>query len=142
MESEITKPTKMSAVWRWLLIIVAIVFLIFVILTGTVSAVAYSNQDKVYPGIKVDDIDLGGLTKTQVSNILSGKFKNTFENGFVFQTNNEKRTITNTNEEVFSLNLESVVDKAYAYGRTNVWWQNYSKILSIYLLCNIVLLFA
>ena len=131
MEStNIVQPNKTSTIWRWLLILVIVVFSVLVIVVGTAAAMAYSNNNKIYSGVKVDDINLGGLTKTQATNVLSGKFKTSFSKGFTFKTDNQEKTITNENEEIFDLNLESVIDKAYAYGRENTWWRNYIQILS------------
>lgn len=130
METEITKKNKLSSVWRWLLVLFIIIFSIVIILTGTALAMTYSYQEKIYPGIKIDDISLGGLTKTQASNIISGKFKTTYEKGFTFSFDNGQKTITDPDQKILSLNLESAINKAFEYGRSGAWWQNYIKVLS------------
>jgi vancomycin resistance protein YoaR len=129
IESEVIMPEKKSA-WKWVLILFIILFLVAIILAGASVALAFKYDSKIYPGVKIDDVDLGGLTKTQAENIIGGKFKQTFSDGFVFKALETEKRVSNDENVILQLNLESMVQAAFDYGKDDQWWQKYPKILA------------
>ncbi len=123
MLAKLKKPLK------WLAICLAIFFILVLILVGTAAALAYKYENKIYPGIRIDNINLGGLTKTQATNIIKGKFKQTYGNGFVFDFKETSKKISNTDEKILSLNLDSQVENIFAEGHKDTYYQKYFKIL-------------
>lgn len=127
MEEIIIKPT--TSILKWLVICSAIFFVVLLILTGASIALAYTHENKIYPGIMIDGINIGGLTKTQAGNIISGKFKQTYDPGFTFIFENTKKNILDPNNQILSLNLESMVDKAFNLGRKSSWLRRHAQLL-------------
>ncbi len=127
MEALIKKPSK--PIVKWLVIILSIFFIIFLLLIGAAAALAYKYENKIYPGIMIDNVYVGGLTKTQAQNIISGKFKQVYGQGFTFDFENEEKQIENQNNEILSLNLDSLVEKAFNQGHANKIIKKYVKTL-------------
>ena len=114
---------------KWLIIFFCAIFVLAAILIGASFALAYKYENKIYPGIKIDDVSLAGLTEAQATNIISGKFKQTYNDGFTFVFENNTKQIANDN--ILKLNLESMTSQAYAQGRNNDLLKRQIK-LSIY----------
>ena len=123
---EIKKPNKLL---KWSLIVVAIFLGIFIILAGTSFAISYKYENKIYPGIRINDLKLGGLTKTQANNVINGKFKQTYGDGFFFNFEDNLKTINNDNEQILKLNLESLVEKTFVEGRESNLWKKQTRII-------------
>lgn len=122
------QPEPSSGKISWPLV-ATIFFAIFAGLAATSILLEKKYENKIFPGVKIADVELGGLTKTQAQNIVSGKFKQTYGKGFVFVLGDEEKTIFDRNGEIFSLNLESIVNKAYSAGRQNSWLKKYLSLL-------------
>ncbi|MBT5503034.1 hypothetical protein HOK15_02385, partial [Candidatus Falkowbacteria bacterium] len=115
---------------KWLGITLGIIFIIALILFGTSMALAYKYSNQIYPGIKIDDVNLGGLTKTQATNIIKGKFKQTYKDGFTFSYLDNTKQIENLDENILTLNLESLIDQAFTVGHNDAYWKKYLKLLA------------
>lgn len=120
-------PTSGPPFLKWLIIFFGAIFILAVILIALSFALAYEYENKIYPGIKIDDVSLGGLTETQAANIISGKFKQTYNNGFTFVFDNNTKQISNDN--ILNLNLESMISQAYAQGQANNLLKRQLKLL-------------
>jgi len=111
--------------------ILIFIFILILMSVGASVGLSWKYQNEIYPGIKVNGLDLSGLTKTQAKNILQGKFKQTYGQRFVFVYKDEEKTLNNKQQEFLSLNLESLVEKAYAQGRKNNLFFNHLQILAL-----------
>lgn len=129
MEKEVLQQKKFNT-WRWLLILVSIFFLILLILAGSALAITLRYENKIYPSLKIDALNLGGLTKTQAENIIGGEFKTTFGKGLHFCYNDTRKIIIDEDKTIFQLNLESLINKAYQAGRGDIWYKNFGRILT------------
>lgn len=111
------KPHKL----KWLMM-TAIIFFIFITLLFAASlALAANYKNKIYPGVIIGHLRVGGMTKTQATNIIQENFKKIFGPGFIFQLNGETKNISNE-DNILKLNLNSLADKAYQFGRSGNWW--------------------
>ena len=129
MDSIDTEIKKMNVFFKWSLIGLAIFFVVCLILAGASAALAYNYQNKIYPGVKIDNLDLGGLTKTQALNIVGGKFHQVFDPGFSFTFENTTKTIADPNNKIFVLNTDSLIDQAFNVGRTDNFFKRHVKLL-------------
>ena len=103
---------------RWLAFPLSIFFIALAILFSASLAFAQKYKNQIYPGVTIAGVEVSGLTKSQAQDILTGKFKQTFDSGFVFFHYEIKKQITNDDLTIFNINFESVVNKAFSVGRT------------------------
>src|SRR3989339_956142 len=129
MEQIETEIKKMNVFFKWSLIGLAIFFVVCLILAGASAALAYNYQNKIYPGVKIDNLDLGGLTKTQALNIVGGKFHQVFDSGFTFTFEKTTKTITDPDNKIFMLNTESLIDQAFNVGHADKFFKRHVKLL-------------
>ncbi|NQT50332.1 VanW family protein [Candidatus Kuenenbacteria bacterium] len=127
MEGIIKKPKK--KIIKWLIISLSIFFIIIIVLAGTSVALAYKYENKIYSGIKIDSVNVGGLTQTQAISIINGKFKQTYDDGFNFVFDNTEKKIINEDNKFLSLNLDSMVENAFNQGHSNNWFKKHLKVL-------------
>ena len=129
MEQLETEIKKMNTFFKWSLICLAIFFVVCIILAATSAALAYNYRNKIYPGVKIDNLNLGGLTKTQALNIVGGKFHQVFDPGFTFTFEDTTKTITDPDNKIFMLNTESLIDQAFNVGHADNFFKQYVKLL-------------
>lgn len=108
--------------YKWLLIGFAIFFSLILILFASSFVLAYKYQNKIYPNIYIDNINLGGLDKEQAQNIVSGKFNQNYKTGFKFIYENEERIIAN--DDILKIEVEPMIEEAFKQGRNDNWFFN------------------
>jgi vancomycin resistance protein YoaR len=118
--------------FKWLLALVAVFF----ILLGLASAVFWYTQnkyqDKIYPGVQISNIDVGGKTKQEARSILSKEVAELGKQGIKFQYQDTeisiKPSISSFSPEfahpAYSYDVEGTVNKAYSVGRKDDWRKN------------------
>jgi len=80
-------------------------------------------ENKIYPGVYVDNISLGGKTKQEVENFFAQK-NSVFENeSFVFKYKDESSTIS-AKQISFGFDGKLSTEQAYATGRSNSLFSN------------------
>ncbi|MFH0779729.1 MAG: VanW family protein [Parcubacteria group bacterium] len=114
-------PEKKPSKLKWLFIAVSAFLILCAALLVASIALSMNYKTRIYPGIMVGDLSVGGLTKTQAAEIIKGDFKQIYGRGFNFQLDNETKTVSNEGE-ILKLNLDSLVDKAFALGHFGNWW--------------------
>jgi len=85
-------------------IAISAVFLLFIFLAGNFFIWKINYQDKVYPGIKIGDLDLSGLTFTEAKDLITTRTQEIEKAGLKFQSS-EKTAILETNITAFSPDL-------------------------------------
>lgn len=122
---------------RWLLItIIVAVFVMIFILTTAVLAFEIKYQNKFFPGSRIGDISLEGLTAPEaleVVNQMTGKLEKQeirliYKNG-----ENSYLKITpsinalndpDLSRELLRFDNHKTIYEAYSFGRDKSWWQN------------------
>jgi vancomycin resistance protein YoaR len=112
---EIIQPKKRR--YRWLIITLVIFFVVLLSIAGASFGLAYGYQNKIYPGVHANGLDLSGMTAQQATKIIDGKDKQSFEKGFKFTYKGKTKTITNEDNEIFELNSEIIAKDAFETGR-------------------------
>jgi len=117
---------KKFVVKKWLKIIIAIFLLLVVLPTGTAFAFEKIFSNKIYPGIKINDLKLGGKTKEEALVALREATKKFNEAGVVFVYQNKTASlvplVTAANDPdlsrtIFSLENEKAAEEALTLGR-------------------------
>lgn len=110
----------------WLLKIAIIFFIALILFAGGCLAYEKIYDGKIYPGVYLGDINLGGLTKDQAQELLNQKVNTLNQSGIIFYFDNHQSTllpvVASADAELayilINFNASHTVDLAYAYGRS------------------------
>ena len=89
-------------------------------------------ENKIYPGVYVNNISLGGKTKNEVENLFNYKNSVFGNTSFVFTTGNEVATVS-AKQIDFGFDDTLSADQAYSVGRSDSLLSNISLITQAYL---------
>lgn len=117
---------------QWLLDVAIIFFIVSLVFTALYFAFEQIYQNKIYPGIKLDQIDLSNKTKEQAKAIINSKINSINQSGIIFYYDKTQTTIlptiTSTESDfayqIISFDAEETVDQAYALGRNSDFFTN------------------
>ena len=102
--------------------------ILFICLASAAAAFAISQsfENKIFPGIKIVDIKLGGKTKTEAKSLLETALSKTFlDKGATFFADGEKITIQlNNGNDILKFNYDAMVEKAFDFGRNGNRFKN------------------
>lgn len=123
---------------KWLVIPLAVFLFVIFILAGCYFWFDTKYKEKFYPGIKIDGVNLSGLTKEQAKKIFKGKIDELNRQGQKFSYQNKQITIypvsLSTNDpdlsvELINYSLDSSLNVFFQVGRDeNIWLDIYQKI--------------
>lgn len=126
------KRKKISKKIRWLLLSVAIIFILVIISSGAMFIYGQVYVQKVYYGIKIGDYNLGGKDFAEAMEVIEEPINQADQNGFKF-TYQDKEAILypsvvssdmQTLYELLDYDIESTINDAYGVGRDKGFWQN------------------
>ncbi|MDD5032331.1 MAG: VanW family protein [Patescibacteria group bacterium] len=129
--SLVTDPPK-SRNWKWLLFPVAVFFILLIIISLSFFILERKYEGKIYPGIKVGDINLSGLTKERAEEILSEKISELNQAGLKFKYADSQTTIAPTIAsfesdlayQIVSFDPKKTSDEIFSYGRNRDFFHN------------------
>lgn len=78
---------------KWLIRIAIIFFSLIVIISGSGLAFAKYYEGKIYPGIKINNFNLGGLTAEQAQQVITGEIISVFNDAITIHHNNVEKQI-------------------------------------------------
>ncbi len=122
----IKKPEKPPK--KWYILITAFFVLAAILILAVIPCVAYEvmYNNKVYSGVYIDGINIGGLTKDEAAKELYRHYDNINRAGFDFIYNNQSYNIPITSvstadpdlsRQILTMPIEEMANKAYQYGR-------------------------
>lgn len=133
------KEEKRKEARRTLIMVLTIFFVcVIALLVITIPVVSYEYiyQDKIFAGVYVDGINLGGLTQGEALDKLNQYVDNLKLRGLEFNYKNERFTVDMTIISpadpdlafpILNFETEQMAQKAFAYGRTETLWLNLQK---------------
>lgn len=110
------------------------------IVAGTAALAAYSLSiknsvkewdNKIYPGVTVQGVDLGGMTKEEAKNKLNETFKNAISEKKLSITIGDKQYELIYSDIIPNYDIDGTVDKAYNFGKDSVTLKKYIIIRGI-----------
>jgi len=126
------KVGKVSGIiYNWL-IVMAIFLMVAVVLGGLVEIYGFYYRNKIYPGVSVGRLDLGGKTAEQSIALLLAKTDRLGKQGIDFKYEQKTETMkpivhgadsSGLAYELWSYEIEKIVSKAFAIGREDGGWQ-------------------
>ncbi len=118
----------------------AVFLIIIIILVGFYFAFTNYYKNKIYPGIFVGNINLGGLTGDQATNIINQKIDNINQNGIKFKYHNQETIFLpmvasmegDLAYQIINFNAEESVSQAMRIGRSPNFKNNILQIIKNY----------
>jgi len=100
-----------------IMIISLLVFILLMLAVASQFIYAMLKNDNVYSGVFVDNVSIGGLTESELKELLEKEYTETTGNIEVtLKTENQSHTFKFSDIDV-SYNIPEVVDKAFSVGR-------------------------
>ncbi len=132
---------------KWLIIFIAIFFIFFAAANFVALAYEVAYSGRIYPGVIVSNLNLGGKTQDQARQILEKNADEFIKNGLIFKaessTNAKSKEInifalTSSTDpdlarQIFRFNLNKTLSEAYQYGRHNFLFRNLFEQARIFL---------
>jgi len=130
-------PEKRKII-KWLLIFVAVFFVLSSLAAGASWGWEKKYEDKIFPGIKLGDMDLGGETKDEAKKIINQRIDQISQNGIKFKYNGQETTITpsifsfdaDLAYQIITFNPDQTVEEIFAFGRDGNFFGNFKNRLS------------
>ena len=131
---------KKNNLLKWLLICAAIFLIAAIILIGFYFSFTSYYKNKIYPGIFVGNINLGGLTGNQATNIINQKIDNINQNGIKFKYHNQETIFlpmvasmeSDLAYRIVNFNAEESVSRAMQIGKSASFKNNILQIIKNY----------
>jgi vancomycin resistance protein YoaR len=126
MLSFLKKPEEQKKHRHWPLYLVAVFFILADLAVSTYLIFERYYQNKIYPGVAVGQVYLGGKTAEQAKNILESKINDINQNGLKFDFGENEATITpiiasfngDLAYEVINFDVDDTVAGAMSVGRS------------------------
>ncbi len=96
-------------------------FVLFLVGIAGFTAYGFRYADRVYPGTTVAGIDIGGMTRDEVSTAMQARFLD-FADTPLTLTAGQQSFDVSVSELGIVLDDEATVDRAMAYGRSGSFW--------------------
>jgi len=123
-----TKKKKPSLKPILFIFIPIIAFLVIL----TAGAFTYDKiyENKIYPGVYLADINLGGMTKAEAESLVNNKLSNYQKENIYLITNSNRRWNPSLSKLGFKVDVKKSVDEAYNIGREKYLFTNLGEQLS------------
>lgn len=111
--------------FKWLRILVACFFIVLAIIVATYLIFEENYKNRIYPGVRLENINLGGLTKVKAKEKIEEKINQINQNGIKFKYQEHEATITpiisslggELAYQIIFFDLEKTVDNIFDFGR-------------------------
>lgn len=137
------KPTEVKPKFifkKWQKTTLAVFFVLAVLPAGTIFAFENNFSNKIYPGIRVGELNLGGKTKEEAMTMLNQVTSPYNDNGIGFIYQNKKASVLpvvtaavdpDLSRTAFSIDNKKTVEGAMAIGRSDDFWNNLKNQLKL-----------
>jgi len=117
---------------KWLLIFLAIFFVLSALLAGAFLIFEKKYAHKFYPGTYIANIDVSGLSAEQTKNLLNNKVNLINQNGIKFQYRENSAILfpliasieTDLAYEIINFDIEKSINEINKFGRGNSFFNN------------------
>ena len=133
MKNKLKKLVKHPAT-MWGAVIVGILALLLVLAFGAQAAYSRLYENRIFPGVKILDVRLNGLTKTEARKEIQESIDENLSKGlrFVFQGKEVQLDPTlpaidqDASRDLIRYQIEESLEKAFQTGRSGNWMKNLS----------------
>ena len=128
-EKNISSPTSKKTIWKVILGIVVLITIIISLILGVfyhkVRTFVDSYENKVYPQMYVEDIDLSGLSKDELENRLTELLNSISGKKFIITVSNQQFEISYRDINV-DADISSLCSEIYQYGKDETLFSKYN----------------
>jgi len=111
---------------NWLRIIVASFFIVLLFIITSYFVFEENYKNRIYPGVRLSDIDLSGLSRLQAKEKIAKRINDIEENGIKFTYDNHNTIITpivsslegDLAYQIINFNKEEAIEKVFNFGRS------------------------
>ncbi|BDR87098.1 peptidoglycan binding domain-containing protein [Clostridium tetani] len=117
---------KKLSIWHiliFILIFFSLGFYIFLLYT------VKNLNDKIYPGVSVNNIDLSGKTKKEAASIIEKSLTNNIKGAFKLKSSN-KTYVVSFEDLNLKHDLNSTVEEAFSYGKNFSSFKKFSLLMN------------
>jgi vancomycin resistance protein YoaR len=126
------KPEEEKKPRHWPLYLVAVFFILADLVASTYLIFEAYYTNKIYPGVEVGQLALGGKTEEAARDIIETKINSINQDGFKFDYNQQVATITpiissfngDIAFQVISFNTDEMLSRAFSVGRGQGFYNN------------------
>ena len=119
----------------WLYLSIPILLLLVFLLMVAHLAWAKKYESRIYPGINVGTISLGGLTEDEARQKINAQADVLEKTGLAFELNGKKINVPSEviadsvdfTQEAFSINRDLTLENAFNQGRDNDWLTSFAN---------------
>lgn len=123
---------KNRSIIKWLLLLLAVFFIINLVPLGIYFVFEKKFQEKIYPGVFIANIDLSGKTKKEALLLLNKKIDNVKQEGIIFEHENLKSTLFpvissvegDLAYQVIRFDIDKNIEEAFNVGRNKDFKKN------------------
>jgi vancomycin resistance protein YoaR len=120
---------------HWPLYLVAVFFILADLVVSSYFIFTELYKDKIYPGVSIGQIALGGKTESEAKDILETKANDFNQNGIKFDYDQNEATITpiisslngDIAYQIIAFNVDQMVSRAFACGRDGGFIDNITE---------------
>ena len=130
------KIIKSKIMPKWLLLVVTIFLSLVIVFAGVMLLYELNYKNKIYKGVKIGDVSLGGKTKVQA------KIDKLSDEGVEFHYLGNKKVIepvisagadTGLAYELWQFSSEEIVEELYEMGRSGNIWKDFGSRIKLLL---------
>jgi vancomycin resistance protein YoaR len=134
----LSNSSRKKKILKWLLIFVAVFLILSVAGASAFFGIQKKYKNKILPGTRLGDINLGGKTKDEAKTIINQKINEINQNGIKFKYNNRETTITPTissfavdsSYQIITFNPDQTIKAMFSFGRKNNWLGSFQNTIS------------
>ena len=115
---------------KYSLIILGVFLVILFIVNLGLIGLAHLYSGKIMSGVKVDDLNLSGMTPEQAEQIIGNKISKIYDSGLKFKYNEVEKDIPIIGENnLVIINVQKIIAEAYNTGRNgNIFIKNLDRL--------------
>lgn len=121
--------------WLWLRLLLAVFFILLVILTASYLVFEEIYKNKIYPGLRLNQIDLSALSREETKKKLEEKIDGINQNGIRFRYQESQTALMpiisslggDLAYEIISFETNGTIDRAFNFGRSDNFFKDLGR---------------
>lgn len=128
---EIEKQKQINQNKKFFNIVIITIIIIFILVLSTIFALINMNNNTIMSGIKIQNIDVSGLTREEAKEKLNVIYDEKLKKNITLEYQ-DYQLVINPSSLNITYDIEEAIDKAYEIGRnSNIFINNYNIIFAL-----------
>lgn len=128
MQSEVQKQTKKAVSRKAIVIALVVVIMLSIAITAQLAYLILRN-DRVYSGVYINDVHVGGLTRQQVAQLLHSEYRDKIKDLEITIHAGDQSEILKFSDLDMKIDVEGTINEAFSIGRTGNIFERFRDIL-------------